>query len=48
MYVENDFLMTLVKQEDWLQEPAHHALKKYDDIHTSIAAYTKFLILAYD
>ena len=48
MYVENDFLMALVKQEDWLQEPAHRALEEYDDIHTSIAAYTEFLILAYD
>ena len=48
MYVENDFLMALVKQEDWLQEPAHRALKEYDEIHTSIAAYTEFLILAYD
>ena len=48
MYVENDFLMALVKQEDWLQEPAHRALEEYDDIHTSIAAYTEFLVLAYD
>ena len=48
MYVENDFLMALVKQEDWLQEPAHHALEEYDDINTSIAAYTEFLVLAYD
>ena len=48
MYVENDFLMALVKQEDWLQEPAHRALEEYDNIHTSIAAYTEFLILAYD
>jgi len=48
VYVENDFLMALVKQEDWLQEPAHRALEEYDDIHTSIAAYTEFLVLAYD
>ena len=48
MYVENDFLMALVKQEDWLQEPAHRAPEEYDDIHTSIAAYTEFLVLAYD
>ena len=48
MYVENDFLMALVKQEDWLQEPAHRALEEYDDIHTSIATYSEFLILAYD
>ena len=48
MYVENDFLMALVKQKDWLQEPAHHALEEYDDIHTSIVAYTELLVLAYD
>ena len=48
MYVENGFLMALVKQEDWLQEPANHALEEYDDIHTSVAAYTGLLVLAYD
>ena len=48
MYVENDFLMALVKQEDWLQKPAHRALEEYDDIHTSITAYTELLVLAYD
>ena len=48
MYVENDFLMALVKQEDWLQDPAHRALEEYDNIHTSIVAYTELLVLAYD
>ena len=40
--------MALVKQEDWLQEPAPRALEEYEDIHTSIAAYTELLVLAYD
>jgi len=48
MYVENDFLMSLAKNDDWLQDDALAALEKYDDIHTSITAYTEFLVVAYD
>lgn len=48
MYVETDFLMSLAKQDDWLQDAALDALDEYEDIHTSITAYTEFLMLAYD
>lgn len=48
MYVENDFLMSLAKDDDWLQDDALAALEQYDDIHTSITAYTEFLVVAYD
>ena len=48
MYVETDFLMGLAKQDDWLQDAALDALDDYDDIHTSIAAYTEFFMLTYD
>ncbi len=48
MYVETDFLMGLAKQDDWLQDAALDALDDYDDIRTSIAAYTEFLMLTYD
>jgi len=48
MYVENDFLMSLAKNDDWLQDAALDALEEYDDIHTSITAYTELLVVAYD
>ena len=40
--------MGLAKQDDWLQDAALDALDDYDDIHTSIAAYTEFFMLTYD
>ena len=48
MYVETDFLLGLAKEDDWLQDAAHDALEEYEEIHTSITAYTEFLMLAYD
>jgi len=48
MYVENDFLMSLAKNDDWLQDAALDALAEYDGIHTSITAYTEFLVVAYN
>jgi len=48
MYVETDFLLGLAKQDDWLQDAAHNSLEEYEEIHTSITAYTEFLMLAYD
>lgn len=48
MYVETDFLLSLAKEDDWLQDAAHDALEEYEEIHTSITAYTEFLMLAYD
>jgi len=48
VYVETDFLTTLIKDEDWLQEEALRALEEHDDIHTSILAYAEVLVLFYD
>lgn len=48
MYVETDFLVGLVKDDDWLREPAVRALEERDDIHTSILAYAEVLVLFYD
>ncbi|MHB9288805.1 PIN domain-containing protein [Halobacteriales archaeon Cl-PHB] len=48
MYVETDFLVALLKDDDWLQEPALEALANRDDIHTSILAYAEVLVLVYD
>lgn len=48
MYVETDFLTALVKDEDWLREPALRALEERDDVHTSLLAYAEVLVLFYD
>ena len=48
MYVETDFLIALVKDDDWLQDAAIRALEERDDIHTSILAYAEVLVLFYD
>ena len=48
VYVETDFLTALVKEDDWLREPALRALDERDDLHTSILAYAEVLVLFYD
>lgn len=48
MYVETDFLIALVKDEDWFREPAVRSLEERDDIYTSILAYAEVLVLFYD
>lgn len=48
MYVETDFLVALVREDDWLQEPATEALVEYDDLYTSILAYAELLVLLYE
>ena len=48
MYVETDFLIALVKDDDWLQDAAIRALEEHDDLHTSILSYAEILVLFYD
>ena len=48
MYVETDFLIALLKDDDWLQDAALQALDDRDDIYTSILAYGEVLVLFYD
>ena len=48
MYVETDFLIALVKDDDWLQASALRALEDRDDIHTSVLSYAELLVLFYD
>lgn len=48
MYVETDFLVALVKNENWLRQSALSALEEHDDIHTSILGYAEVLVLFYD
>lgn len=48
MYVETDFLIALVKDDDWLQDAAIRALEEHDDLHTSVLSYAEVLVLFYD
>lgn len=48
VYVETDFLVALVKDDDWLHEAAVRELEERDDVHTSILAYAELLVLFYD
>lgn len=48
MYVESDFLVALLKGDDWLTEAAEHELSERDDIQTSILSYAEVLVLLYD
>jgi predicted nucleic acid-binding protein len=45
VYVETDFLVALLKDDDWLQTAALAALDEHDDLHTSILAYAEVLVL---
>jgi predicted nucleic acid-binding protein len=47
VYVETDFLIALLKDDDWLQDAALAALDD-EDVHTSILAYAEVLVLFYD
>jgi predicted nucleic acid-binding protein len=47
VYVETDFLVSLLKDEDWLQESAIETLAERS-VHTSILAYAEVLVLFYD
>lgn len=48
MYVETDFLVALVRDDDWLHDAAVAALDEHDDIHTSILSYAELLVLFYE
>lgn len=43
-YVETDFLLALIKDSDWLQEPAENALEEHDVV-TSSYAYLELLLI---
>jgi predicted nucleic acid-binding protein len=47
VYVETDFLIALLKDDDWLQDAAIDALER-EDLHTSILSYAEVLVLFYD
>jgi len=46
-YVDTDFLMALIKPDDWLKEPAEKILGKYrGDLWTSSVAIVEVLMVA--
>lgn len=48
MYVETDFLIALLKQDDWLNEAAEATLASDEAVHTSLLAYVELLVEAYE
>lgn len=48
MYVETDFLIALVKPDDWLNERAEATLAGDEPVHTSLLAYVELLVEAYE
>lgn len=48
MYVETDFLIALVKPDDWLNDRAEAALGGDEEIYTSLLAYVELLVEAYE
>jgi predicted nucleic acid-binding protein len=50
VYVETDFLVALVRDDDWLHDAAVAALDEHadEDIHTSILSYAELLVLFYE
>lgn len=47
-YVETDFLIALVKPDDWLRERAEASLEAEEGIHTSLLAYLELLVETYE
>lgn len=49
MYVETDFIIGLMKSDDWLTERVHETLDDESaDLYTSLLSYTEFLMSAYE
>lgn len=48
MYVETDFLIALVKPDDWLNARAEATLAEDESVHTSLLAYVELLVEAYE
>lgn len=48
MYVETDFLIALVKPDDWLNERAEATLAGDEPVHTSLLGYVELLVEAYE
>lgn len=46
--METDFLIALLKDDDWLREAAVDAFAEHEDVRTSILSYAELLVLFYD
>ncbi len=48
MYAETDFILALIKQNDWLKEPAEKIYQKHrDEIWTSSYTLVEIMMIAY-
>ena len=48
MYVESDFLLALIKDEDWLEDAAETVYRKYQDkLWTSQLTLVELLVVSY-
>ncbi|QGA81046.1 PIN domain-containing protein [Candidatus Nanohalobium constans] len=47
MYAETDFVLALLKDDDWLQENAREIYKKNDDLWTSRYTLIELMLIAY-
>lgn len=48
MYVETDFLIALVKPDDWLRARTATTLEGDESVYTSLLAYLELLVEAYE
>lgn len=47
-YVETDFLIALLKPDDWLRERAEATLATDESVYTSLFSYVELLVEAYE
>lgn len=47
MYVETDFILALLKDDDWLQESAEEVYNHEDDLWTSRYTLVEIMVLSY-
>jgi len=47
MYVETDFILALLKDDDWLQERAEKIYRERDDLWTSRYTLIELMLVAY-
>ncbi len=47
MYVETDFILALLKDEDWLQESAEEVYNNEDDLWTSRYTLVEIMVVSY-
>lgn len=48
LYVETDFLIALLKSDDWLRERVEATLESDEPVYTSLLSYVELLVEAYE